>query len=244
MYLRNRFDKKSHFILSNVDKREKVFVFIRHAESIGNCENITREEKQKYAKCGFDYPLSLKGIENAKIAKKYFEQLINQKFKLYASNTIRAQETAKLLFDDSMVIVDNRLNEQDFSKFKEKDLLHPELHLFEKAKKNGFIDLEDPFYVYDETMETPVSVQKRIFSFINEKMLEQENVIVSISHAGTIKCIKGLLYDELPDRKFQHDLLSPKNLEYITFSYTELLQQIEKKNAGKYLYDEKDLLLN
>lgn len=109
-----------------------------------------------------------------------------------------------------------------------------ELHLFEKAKKNGFIDLEDPFYVYDETMETPVSVQKRIFSFINEKMLEQENVIVS----------KGLLYDELPDRKFQHDLLSPKNLEYITFSYTELLQQIEKKNAGKYLYDEKDLLLS
>ena len=69
-------------------------------------------------------------------------------------------------------------------------------------------------------------------------------MIIAISHAGTIKCIKGLLYDELPDRKFQHDLLSPKNLEYIVFSYTELLQQIEKKNAWEYLYDEKDLLLN
>lgn len=244
MYLENKFNKKSHFILSNKDEQEKIFVFIRHAESVGNCVNITKKEKQKYAKCGFDYPLSLKGIEDTKIAKESFEQFTNQKFKLYASNTIRAQETAKLLFGDSKIIVDNRLNEQDFSKFKEKDLLQPELHLFEKAKENGFIDLRDPFYVYDETMETPANVQRRVFSFISEKKLEKEKVIIAISHAGTIKCIKGLLYDELPDRKFQHDLLSPKNLEYIVFSYTELLQQIEKKNAWKYLYDEKDLLLN
>ncbi|MDR0975492.1 MAG: histidine phosphatase family protein [Christensenellaceae bacterium] len=236
-------DKKSRFILPAIDNEDTLFVFIRHAESVGNDEKTTREEKQKYADSAFDFPLSLKGAADIEQLKPYCEHICEICNKIYCSDTTRAKATAKGLFGENMPLsVDVRLNEQDFSKFKEKDLNHPELNLFERAKENGLVDLRYPNYVFDETMETPASVQKRMFSFVKDRRQAQEKFVIAISHAGTMKCIKGLLIDDLPEGKYQHELLSPKNLEVIKFTYSQLLQQIEKKNAQDYLFKNDTLL--
>ena len=102
--------------------------------------------------------------------------------KVYTSNLVRSQETAKRLgFDD--FTIDKRLNEMNFGDFRGRgidEVRESEKEFFLKEEK-------DYFAIKYPSGESRNDVIKRTSNFLDEKSKEEDGTILCISHGIAIR---------------------------------------------------------
>lgn len=102
--------------------------------------------------------------------------------KVYTSNLVRSQETARRLgFSD--FIIDKRLNEMNFGDFRGRGIDE-----VRESEKEFFLEEEnDYFNIKYPSGESRNDVIRRTSEFLNEKSKEEDGTILCISHGIAIR---------------------------------------------------------
>lgn len=88
----------------------KTLVLVRHAESVGN--TLSPDERANYPQSTWEYPLTARGREQARITGEHLQKRFPQKFGIYyVSYYTRSKETMGLMYPDVRVFEDPRLAE-------------------------------------------------------------------------------------------------------------------------------------
>jgi len=181
---------------------KKEIFLIRHGETESNKKGIFRGR--------LDIPLSETGREQAKFTKDYFNSINIEA--VLSSPLIRAVETAKIIFPEKEIIIDERLNNLDLGSWSG----------IEKEK----IKMENPqmWKLWTETPEKIVfpagesiwDVYKRVCNLLESIKIMTYEKISLISHRSVLKtliaCAVGLKNDFF--WKFHLDNASVSTLIY------------------------------
>ncbi len=152
---------------------------IRHGQSIGNISGNV------YGKT--DYPLTEKGIRQAELACKYFEEL--EVDYVYSSPLVRARVIGEAIAEDHKleVFIDDRLTEMDFGIYE--DVAIEEIRKIKN--RDEYIDIISPFSnAYIEAGDNHNDFRERIKSFINSLIQEigdTDKKVVCTCHQGIIR---------------------------------------------------------
>jgi len=153
-------------------------VLLRHGESVANKDRII----QGHA----DYPLTEKGISEAKDAAKILKSQYGFFDKIYSSDLIRATETARIVsseFDNIEVIFDNRLREFDLGIFSNRataSLTQEEKDLIDNTYINHDFQIPEG--------ESLNNMKKRISEALNSiiNQIDSKSTILIVGHGGTL----------------------------------------------------------
>lgn len=164
-------------------------ILLRHGESVLN-RLIEKEGVQVF--CGAtDIELTEHGKNQAKSLEGN-EKLKNVS-KIYASNLIRAIDTAKLAFPNREIIIDERIRERSLGYFEEKYVKDMEKEYPELFKKEDNLKFRRDFIVKAPQGENYTDVSLRVKSFLDSIDLEKNEKIALFSHMHCIRCILYLL---------------------------------------------------
>lgn len=166
---------------------------VRHGQSDANVQDVVGLIASK---------LSPLGIQQAKTLSK---NLAGVNFgKYFASEYVRAQETAKKLSPQSEIVIDRRLNEWGIGNFdgmSQKEFNQRTLIYFDKKSK---LSVEEKFEkrLFSE-METPYEVVLRLSSFIRENSQKYRGKnILAATHAAALGFLlihfKHLQFEQMP----------------------------------------------
>jgi len=159
----------------------KHIYFIRHAETEGN-------KRQMLMGCRIDTPLSEIGIMQAKnLAQKLKDFPIES---VFVSSNTRAQDTARLLFDNSLqAVVCDQLREQDFGSMTGTLLSDIPAHINESF-------FQDPYHFRHEGGESLADLKDRLAQFMRENIESNPaQHIAIITHENVIKAVVGYMKD-------------------------------------------------
>lgn len=157
----------------------KNIYFIRHAETDGN-------KKQMLMGCRIDSPLSDVGFLQAKILSEKLKKIPIER--IFVSSNTRAQDTAKVLFNDSLVpIISDQLREQDFG-------LMTGTLLSDIPKHINDLFFQDPYFFRHEGGESLADMQDRIMRFMQENIENNPSDFIAIvTHENVIKVAIGYM---------------------------------------------------
>ena len=160
--------------------------FVRHGVTDWN-EYITPDGRHS-AKCQgrADIPLNQNGVNQA---KELANNLKNIKFDtVYCSPLTRTKQTCEIILGSlDGVIFDDRIIERDFGEFE--GLTKEEFDFSGFCNKHSGIKLK--------TAETVESIEKRVFSFLDElKQQPYQNVLI-VAHGG-VGCMFISYFDGIP----------------------------------------------
>ena len=144
---------------------------IRHGETDWNRERRIQGQT--------DVPLNRLGIEQA---KRLAERLTSQHFNaVYASDSQRAYDTAKIALGERNICIDRRLREIHFGRLEGKT--HAEFTNAERRSHEAH--RADPYTVALPGGESWTDLQTRVRAWLSA--LPSEGRIVAFSHGGTIR---------------------------------------------------------
>ena len=171
--------------------------FVRHGVTDWN-ENITADGRHS-AKCQgrADIPLNENGIAQAKELAKSLNQI---KFdKVICSPLTRTRQTCELILGSlDGVIFDERVIERDFGEFE--GLTKEEFDFFGFCNKNSGMKFE--------RAETVESIEKRVFSLLDELKKEPEQNVLIVAHGG-VGCMFLSYFDGEPEDGDYKNFLVP-----------------------------------
>ena len=161
---------------------------------------LTSWNENKLVQGRSDIPLSEKG---RKQVRNWHVPVKLKDFLIVSSPLIRAKETAKILFGES-ITTDDRLVEMDWSKWEGKSLkdLRAELGNLMEAWEAEGLDFRAP------GGESPREVQKRLKPFMHERAKKKKNTL-AVCHKGVIRAVYALSIDwdmtNKPPQKLKDD---------------------------------------
>lgn len=156
-------------------------VIVRHGQTAAN---FSRRYQGNH-----DAPLSDQGIITLDRTKKC---LLNKNWqKIYTSTKQRAQQTARLLTDQTTFEVDERLNERNFGIFEEKSFQElTNQYPLETRKWN-----EDWLHYKIPDGESAFEVYERVKHFMQELEKTGDQQVLIVTHEGIMKMISCYLMD-------------------------------------------------
>lgn len=157
-------------------------VIVRHGQTAAN---FSRRYQGNH-----DAPLSDQGIITLDRTKKC---LLNKNWqKIYTSTKQRAQQTARLLTDQTTFEVDERLNERNFGIFEEKSFQElTNQYPLETRKWN-----EDWLHYKIPDGESAFEVYERVKHFMQELEKTGDQQVLIVTHEGIMKMISCYLMDD------------------------------------------------
>ncbi|AHC50570.1 phosphoglycerate mutase [Sulfolobus acidocaldarius SUSAZ] len=157
-----------------------VIVFIRHAQSNANTQQILSDDINSY-------PLTDEGQRQAKKAVDELRKIIFLNFsKIYTSPILRAYQTASILSEglNLVTVIDDRLKERRLG-----ELNNKKVNMIELMKKIAENRSNTP-----KDLESWDELTKRIINFTETVLSTRENAIV-VSHHDPIKSLITYVLD-------------------------------------------------
>jgi len=159
--------------------------FVRHGQTYFNIAGKTNGQSMEDS-------LTEEGIKQAKetlvnISKDYTE--------IYSSDLIRTKQTAEILNKKLNLIIqyDKRLRERDVGLLTGK-------FWTEIGKEIKTIDKNQKYNYRPQGGESVEDVKERLFSFINDMLLNKKNEkILVVTHGGIIRLLHHLINGEAPE---------------------------------------------
>lgn len=163
----------------------KTLYLMRHGQ--------TRFNVQKRIQGASDSPLTELGIEQAKMAKAFFEQENISFDAVYSSTQERACDTAEIASGREDIIRLKGLKEMDFGSFEgQPEYLNPPLHTDGTGYRDAFV-----FFGGEDTMHVRARMVKTLTDLMTS--LPEDSHILAVSHGAAIaQFFRGAL-KEVPD---------------------------------------------
>ena len=196
----------------------KTIYFIRHAQSEANFKGILASRQ--------DYPLTEKGRQEAVIIASEFKN-IAQLDRIFCSPLIRAQQTAQPIAEAFGLDVetDERITEQDLGVFA--GMTYAELN-------------QHPDYVHERSKrwewvpegggESYEMIANRLKTFFQSLESLEVDGIMSVTHAVTLRIIKAILEQTLPD--YPHDIARNGEIWKVRFRGLGNIHEVESIFLG------------
>lgn len=194
----------------------KKLYLMRHGQTLFN-------EKKKIQGAS-DSPLTKLGIEQALMAKAYFDEANVQFQSLYSSTQERACDTLELICPEKSYVRLKGLKEWNFGLFEaENELLNP-------PHKPGETSYGD--YFVDYGGESSVDVQNRMNETLTEIMKNDEaDTMLAVSHGGAIFMFLQLWlpFEQVKEVKFTNCCILEFEYEDAKFKFIQAINPTEDK---------------
>lgn len=194
----------------------KKLYLMRHGQTLFN-------EKKKIQGAS-DSPLTKLGIEQALMAREYFDEANVQFQSLYSSTQERASDTLELICPEKSYVRLKGLKEWNFGLFEaESELLNP-------PHKPGETSYGD--YFVDYGGESSVDVQNRMNKTLTEIMKNDEaDTMLAVSHGGAIFMFLQLWlpFEQVKEVKFTNCCILEFEYEDAKFKFVQAINPTEDK---------------
>lgn len=170
---------------------------IRHGKSVGNINHIW----------GMDYPLSFKGIRQArKLAKLKLEPDI-----VISSNLKRTIKTAKIAFKRKRIEIDRRFNELNFGIYESAKYIRKKDGYMDPISNQYYTNLKD-FHIVTKGTDATKNAKEFIDALKETSRKYKDKKIAIVSSAGAISStIAYILTQDVNNFRY----INLKNCEYI-----------------------------
>ncbi len=193
--------------------------FMRHAESEANLADILASQ--------IDFPLTNKGMQDAtQIAAEFQEQF--QIDHIISSPLTRALQTAAPFekINKLTLTTDARVIEQDLGVYAGKtyaQLEHEENYCHDRSLRWDWVP--------EGNGESYSMIEKRLQSFFNDMFLREEENILVITHAVTLRMVKAILQNTQPE--YPHDIAHNGEIWKVKLSHSGDVHQLESIFLGE-----------
>jgi broad specificity phosphatase PhoE len=196
----------------------KTIYFIRHAQSEANFKGILAARQ--------DYPLTEKGRQEAVVIASEFKDIAKLD-RIFCSPLIRAQQTAQPIAEAFGLDVetDERITEQDLGVFS--GMTYAELedrsdYMHERSKRWEWIP--------EGGGESYEMIADRLKPFLQSLASIEGDGILSVTHAVTLRIIKAILEQTLPD--YPHDIAKNGEIWKVRFRGLGNIHEVESIFLG------------
>ncbi|MBI2121587.1 MAG: histidine phosphatase family protein [Candidatus Sungbacteria bacterium] len=182
-------------------KWPNVLVLLRHGQSLYNEERelVNRGILNIYSDAlknlrDADYPLSAKGLTQAKKAADFLKKQYGSFDVIFSSPFVRAEKTARIVaekFIDANFVIEERIREKEFGiadglTAEELNKFYP--REYERKQK------EKKYYYRPPGGESYPDVNLRLWSFLNTLVREHaRSKVLIVSHSAVMLCFRKLL---------------------------------------------------
>ncbi|MEQ1849857.1 MAG: class I tRNA ligase family protein [Candidatus Peribacteraceae bacterium] len=188
---------RDELMQKNPERFTKI-IFCRHAESVGNVEQIYQGEVP-------GTPLTDKGQEQA---KKLAEKVVRQSERIpidaiYASPLQRTQETATALsaLTDRAIITDDRIREVTFGEYEGKHINFSDLTFVRERRAHKLSSGQVESIYHFAGMETWENIQLRLSEFLHEVLEKHRGkTVVVFTHADIVQNAMHFFTNEDPHK--------------------------------------------
>ena len=196
---------------------KKTLYLMRHGQTLFN--------KRRKIQGACDSPLTLEGIEQAKLAKKYFLENSIEFDHVYSSTQERASDTLEIIIDDREYTRLKGIKEWNFGTFEgESEDLNPK----DVVKRGTYGDF---FVQYGG--ESDLEVQERMNNTLSDIMEKEDHKsVLAVSHGGACFMFLRKWYEiskENPVR-FSNCCILKFEYEKDKFTFIEVVDPVSLKN--------------
>ncbi|MCJ1764688.1 histidine phosphatase family protein [Mammaliicoccus sciuri] len=192
----------------------KKLYLMRHGQTLFN-------EKKKIQGAS-DSPLTQLGIEQARMAKKYFDESNITFESLYASTQERASDTLEIICPERPYVRLKGLKEWNFGLYEaESETLNPQHKPGETSYGDFFVDYGG---------ESSEELQNRMNETLTEIMnTDESNTILAVSHGGALYMFLQLWlsFEKVKEVKFSNCCILEFEFEDNTFKFIQAINPTE-----------------